>query len=286
MRCSEWPTQSAGETVKLLGVDIELDIQDPQLASMLRLLWADCDPPFGLGATSPPPSSAAAIQVKGDNPWVVSIGNAQTSAWSRSAALSLVLAGLNAAAIAGTPHLALHCAVVARGGRAIALPARSGRGKTTTTAALLQQGWEYVSDEVLALSWTDGTVTGYPRPLSLSPWAAATLGVHEGLDADGETVLTAGQLGSRAVAVTEPVVVDAVVLLERAVGRCEDSGELVPASAAEAITQLLPRCFNHFHDPARTLELLTDLVATTEVTSFRLGHPTRSAQTLGAWLDR
>lgn len=60
----------------------------------------------------------------------------------------------------------VHAGVVAIDGRALLLPGRSTSGKTTLTAALLQAGAEYGSDEYAVLS-PDGLVHPYPRPLSV-----------------------------------------------------------------------------------------------------------------------
>lgn len=60
-----------------------------------------------------------------------------------------------------------HAAAVARAGRAVVLAGRSGDGKSTLTARLVQLGWEYVTDEQVTLGPDDRTVVPYPRPLTL-----------------------------------------------------------------------------------------------------------------------
>ncbi len=51
----------------------------------------------------------------------------------------------------GAYSLAFHSAAVVRDGRALLLPAASGRGKSTLTAALLHDGWGYLSDDSVLL---------------------------------------------------------------------------------------------------------------------------------------
>jgi len=285
---------SVGETPSLiplvaLGVDLDLHVSDPSLAQLLRTLWADCLRPQGpelldgCEAERDGPHTGW-VRVEGIGPFEVVTASGRARCSGPSGALAATLAALNGVAIAATPYLGVHCAVVARDGRAVALPAPSGRGKTTTTVALLQRGWTYVSDEAMALGWDDGRLRAYPRPLAMSSWAAATLGVELGEDADGERVVTPTQLGTRATTPAEPLTVDAVVVLERTDGEESGPGRLVAADRAEGLTRLLPRCFNHFHDPARTLDVLRDLVLRSEVVTLHLGHPARSARTLERWL--
>jgi len=64
-------------------------------------------------------------------------------------------------------HLVLHAAVVERGGRAAILPGAPGAGKSTLCAALVSRGWRLFSDELALFSLADGSLTPFPRPISL-----------------------------------------------------------------------------------------------------------------------
>lgn len=64
------------------------------------------------------------------------------------------------------PWIFVHAGVVAWEGRAIVLPGRSFSGKSTLTAALVEAGATYSSDEYAVLG-DDGLVRPYPRRLSL-----------------------------------------------------------------------------------------------------------------------
>lgn len=64
-------------------------------------------------------------------------------------------------------YLMLHAAVLARGDRAVLLPAPPGSGKSTLCAALMHSGWRLLSDELALLSPTDGWVSPLCRPVSL-----------------------------------------------------------------------------------------------------------------------
>jgi hypothetical protein len=88
---------------------------------------------------------------------------------------------LNAIATEATGHVVLHAACVAdEPGGAVLLPGRSGAGKSTLAAACVTAGLGYLSDELAAVNVHHGTVTPYPKPLSLDEErlvAASTLGM-------------------------------------------------------------------------------------------------------------
>lgn len=66
------------------------------------------------------------------------------------------------------PHrLHLHSAGLARGSEAVFLLGQSGSGKSTLTAALVERGWRYITDEQITIRQSDLTVIPYPRPLTL-----------------------------------------------------------------------------------------------------------------------
>ena len=56
----------------------------------------------------------------------------------------------------GRYALAFHSAAVVRNGRALLLPAASGHGKSVLTAALLHDGWGYLTDDSALLDTQDG----------------------------------------------------------------------------------------------------------------------------------
>ncbi len=64
-------------------------------------------------------------------------------------------------------HLIIHAAVIEKQGYAVVMPAPPGSGKSTLTAALVQEGWRLLSDELTLINPHDLTVTPFPRPISL-----------------------------------------------------------------------------------------------------------------------
>lgn len=63
--------------------------------------------------------------------------------------------------------LHLHSAAVSAGGVAALLVGKSGDGKSTLTARLVERGWRYVTDEQVTISPHDRTVLPYARPITL-----------------------------------------------------------------------------------------------------------------------
>jgi len=64
-------------------------------------------------------------------------------------------------------YLIIHAAVVEKNGRAAILPAPPGSGKSTLCAALIQNGWRLLSDELTLIRRGDAALIPLPRPVSL-----------------------------------------------------------------------------------------------------------------------
>jgi hypothetical protein len=71
-------------------------------------------------------------------------------------------------------YLLIHAgAVVTPGGEGILILGESGSGKTTLVAALVQEGFGYLSDEAAAIELATGLVHPWPRPLGFWPESTA-----------------------------------------------------------------------------------------------------------------
>jgi hypothetical protein len=64
-------------------------------------------------------------------------------------------------------YLAIHAAVLERGGRALIMPAPPGAGKSTLCAALMLEGWRLLSDEMCLVDLDSGAIVPFVRPVSL-----------------------------------------------------------------------------------------------------------------------
>lgn len=158
----------------------------------------------------------------------------------------------------------------------MAFPAPSGGGKSTPVAACLLAGWEYLSGEALCLDWVTGDVLAYPRPVGLSGWsrarlglsttATATVGVGDGDGDGGEVFLPARRFGARVAA--GPLRLAHLVLPERGLDLAVD-----PLPRRAGVAALLTRSFNHWRDPGRAFDLAHEVVAPARVWRLRLGDP-------------
>lgn len=64
-------------------------------------------------------------------------------------------------------YLIVHAAVIERNGFAVVLPAPPGAGKSTLCAALVQEGWRLLSDELTLIDFDTYQVVPMPRPIGL-----------------------------------------------------------------------------------------------------------------------
>jgi hypothetical protein len=83
-------------------------------------------------------------------------------------------------AVAEARHvLVVHAGVVvAPDGNAVVLPAASGGGKTTLTAGLVRAGFDFLSDEMMAIDPVSLRVLPVPRSLFMKPGTFEALGVQ------------------------------------------------------------------------------------------------------------
>ena len=185
-----------------------------------------------------------------------------------------VIAGLNRAVIDSLDRFAVHSGVVATGDRIIALPAESGNGKTTLTAALLQRGLSYLSDEALIFE-DAATVVPYPKPLALSPWSRETLGLGA---ASVETLFTPDDLGSE---VGSSGTLTDLVLPEFG----STDSELTPLARSEAVAALIRLSFNHYKNPANAFATATEVASHVNVWRLTYSTPQAGAELVAGLTD-
>jgi HprK-related kinase A len=165
--------------------------------------------------------------------------------------------------------VAVHAAVVERGGRALVLSGLSGAGKSTLCAVLVQEGWRLFSDEFALIDPETGCLAPLPRPISLKNASMSlvrgrrpeTIFGQEGTDIEGarfvhmkpplESVRRAGD--------TAPV---GTVIFPRWTKDHPTTVERVPK--AHALVRLADQSFNYNYLGARGYEAIARLVRRVE----------------------
>ena len=93
-----------------------------------------------------------------------------------------VLTSLVNTAVRATPSvLALHAgAVRSPEGSVVVIAGHSGAGKSTLTAALVNAGWDYLTDEAVGIRASSLLAVGYPKPLALDASSRTLLAMAPG----------------------------------------------------------------------------------------------------------
>jgi Coenzyme PQQ synthesis protein D (PqqD) len=81
------------------------------------------------------------------------------------------------AAAESAGRLFFHAGAVERDGTVVALTGQSGRGKSTLTAALVQRGFAYVTDELVSVDPRTFDVLSYPKAIDLDATSCRMLGL-------------------------------------------------------------------------------------------------------------
>jgi hypothetical protein len=179
----------------------------------------------------------------------------------------------NRRALEGCLDFAVHAAVLSTGSGVVAMPASSGVGKSTLTAACLRRGLSYVSDEALCVSYDDALVTPYPRPLALSRWSAQSVGLAVRATALHEMLADPRDLDGRVEAQRLPL--QQLVLLER--DRESASPVLAAVHRADAAAAMLHLSFNHFRRPRDAFMLVGRLLLSVQAWHLRYSDASAAA---------
>jgi hypothetical protein len=157
-------------------------------------------------------------------------------------------------------HDALHAGCVVIDGRAIAVAAPQGSGKTSLTVELVRQGGRFLADDVVALEPDGGRVLALPAPpVANVPTSAAGEHGFEQLHEFGDELWVRVRD-----AATEPAPLGLVIVLSRT--RSPDPPRLVPVRDPAA--PLLAHALHTGSAPdrlARRFELMGRLAASAEV---------------------
>lgn len=134
--------------------------------------------------------------------------------------------------------LALHASAVAMDGRAVAIAAAPGGGKSTTAAAFAERGVPIITEDVLPIAWRDGdpwALSGYPRIRLWPETVAARYGTDDALPLLTPT-WTKRYLDVRSHFQRDPLPLGAIVVLRE---RVNGTPRVAPLAGHEAAMQLV-----------------------------------------------
>ncbi len=173
-------------------------------------------------------------------------------------------------------YLLLHAGVVARGDKALVLPAMPGSGKSTLTAYLSRRGYRLLSDEFGVIRLDDGLVLPLLRPVALKNASidvlraadpALILGPSYPRTRKG-TVAHMAPSASDARAVHQPARPAAIVFPQYVPGA---GAELQPLEPARAFGRLAVNSFNYDVLGPQGFEVLCDVIETTSAHALVYG---------------
>lgn len=262
---------------------VAVDVHEPATARVLSEVFRAMRP-FSSGVADTAKVIATITPAGGEMVEIHIRSGIETRRAGMAAALEAAMR-VNGSLLAACPHLAIHAAVVGATGGVLVVPAESGFGKSTLVGACMARGFGYVSDEALVLS-DEGAAVPYPRPLGMSPWSVATVGLSgpgyprgDGLDA-GEEMLV-DPLGVGRVETSGSLQVRAILVPRR-----DNNGGGPPRLAklprSAGVVALLGNAFNHYRRPGPAVQLVRDVVAEAEVFALSVGEPLATADLLAA----
>lgn len=165
-----------------------------------------------------------------------------------------------------THSTGLHAAAAATGGATVLLPAVSGAGKSTLVAALVRDGWSYLTDEAVEVD-DDLTAHGYPKAITIDPGAQPLFPeLRPQWDDTASWYVSPDDFASGWSAT--PLPISHVVFPQYSPDRPVDVRRLGPAATVVALAQ----CTFYFNsDGERHLPLLARLART--VPAFEIEYP-------------
>jgi hypothetical protein len=177
-------------------------------------------------------------------------------------------------------YLLLHAGAVARHGKVVFLPAAMESGKSSLVLALIQQGFEYLSDEFGAIDPVTGN--GYPVPkrialgwqsLSLFPGLEERLTDRAGLNRSVPTRFVRPEDVQSTIGIPGEV-----ATLVFPTSEFEGPPRLIPITSAEAVKSMAECSFNLFRYQERGVILLSRIAQDARAYRLEGGTPQARAE--------
>lgn len=195
-----------------------------------------------------------------------------------------LLVAINEATILGLRSFVVHAGVVTRDGVVIAFPADKRAGKSTIVAALLQRGFDYVTDEALVLGDGD-QITPYPKALWLTHTSRKALDLNDGdlrttVSNKFKSPVMPGELGAE-VATSQELIVSHVVVLDRS----GESARIEAVPESEVAYQLIHHSFNRDANPREWVHTAGRMARSSIGLRLSYGEIREAAETVEAYTE-
>lgn len=173
-----------GDVYRFFGRHIALRSDVPQILALFRAIYRR----FWVGRSAP--AETAFYVIAGDRPFggpaVVADGRRHLVdapelliGYAYTCILNAILAQVDT-------HCVIHGGAVSVDGRGVLLPAHSGLGKTTLVLALVRRGFQFLSDELVAIRRDTHCLDPFPKSLGVRQ---ASLSLVGDLDVSGQARL-------------------------------------------------------------------------------------------------
>ena len=199
------------------------------------------------------------------------------------AALDILVSRVNRLSLDEDPdRLHLHAAAVAAGEHGVLVSAPGGTGKTTLVTALVQRGWDYLTDEAVALGAGEPSITGFAKPLTIKQTGQDLFAELEGRrvafgpSTDTSWHVPASRIGGRPIVRAVPTL---IVFLERdADGSAPNEPNWAPVHPADAVVALMQESMDVTRFGERALIVVAELASRGASVQIYVGAPRETAQ--------
>ena len=169
--------------------------------------------------------------------------------------------------------LIIHAAVVEKHGKALILPGSPGSGKSTLCAALINQGWRLLSDELTLIDCLTGNIVPVPRPVSLKNESIRLIAltypanvfspvVHDTLKGSVSLMRPPAE----AISAADKIALPCLVVFPKF--QRQSILQLTPLAKADAFMKLADLAFNYSVLGAEGFEVLANMVERCRVYDF------------------
>lgn len=254
VRTIEWAWRSG--PCAALEHRFELLVEPPGLGPQLGMLVA----PFRTRTELEPPRHVRyTVRSDGtaDLPFNLYVDDEHLMGSASARALTGMLTWhLNRSAIdaSADKHVLLHASAATRAGMTVILPADMESGKTTTVAGLLRSGFDYITDEAVAIDPDTGRITPFPKLLSFDPgsWPLFPQCRPTTDDRLQQWHVDPRQLGARTIRTSASP--PRFVIFPRYVKGADTS--ITPVARAEAVVEMARMSFHFSRHARRNLEVV------------------------------